>query len=62
MFAKVLEERNKANEGQMTYYAAALSGLLGIFILWHLGRLLAQRGKLASRAPALAIPFLALSR
>jgi predicted ferric reductase len=46
----------------LTYYAAALCGLLAIFILFHLGRVLAQKFRFASKAPRLAAPFLYASR
>jgi len=54
--------RTDANRAQVQYYAAALSGLLGIFILFHLGRVAAQKSGLASKVPALSIPFLYVSR
>lgn len=54
--------RTAANEMQMRYYASALAGILGVFVLFHLGRVLAQRTGFANKVPFLAVPFLHASR
>jgi predicted ferric reductase len=46
----------------MNYFAAAICGLLGVFIVFHLGRVLAQRARLGSKAPGLASPLIHASR
>lgn len=55
-------KRTATNEEQMKYFAAALCGLLGIFVLFHLGRVLAQKTGFASKVPIVAVPFLHASR
>ncbi|KAI5923191.1 ferric reductase NAD binding domain-containing protein [Camillea tinctor] len=60
--ASAAKARDKTNTDVTTQYAAALSGLIGIFILAHWIRFIVIRFHLSQKRSVLLYPFIALSR
>lgn len=60
MFPEKYEKRARMNEEAMQYYAAALCGLMAIFVLLHLTRVVARKSGL-NKATIFA-PFHYVSR
>ncbi|KAF9882381.1 ferric reductase transmembrane component 5 [Colletotrichum karsti] len=54
--------RMRMNHEVVTWFAGILSGLMGIFIIFHLSRLVAQKTGLASKLSGPAKPFVFVSR
>ncbi|KAK2021010.1 ferric reductase like transmembrane component [Colletotrichum zoysiae] len=61
-FPKLFAQRSRMNHEAMTYYATGLAAIMGVFIVFHLTRLLAQKSGLASRLSFAAKPFVFVSR
>ncbi|KAK1997797.1 ferric reductase like transmembrane component [Colletotrichum falcatum] len=61
-FPQLFAQRSRMNHEAVTYYASALAAIMGVFIVFHLTRLLAQKTGLASRLPFAAKPFVFVSR
>ncbi|EFQ28336.1 ferric reductase like transmembrane component [Colletotrichum graminicola] len=61
-FPKLFAQRTRMNHEAMTYYATALAAIMGVFIVFHLTRLIAQKTGLASRLSFAAKPFVFVSR
>jgi hypothetical protein len=53
-------KRTEANEDQMKYYAAALCGLMAVFVLFHLTRVGARKAGIANKH--VFAPFHSVSR
>ena len=60
MFPEKYEKRSRMNKEAMEYYAAALCGLMALFVLLHLSRVLARKSGL-NKATIFA-PFHYVSR
>lgn len=54
--------RAKRDHEAMMYYAAALAGIMGLFIISHFVRLLVQKTRLQLGLFALSAPFLNVAR
>ncbi|KAK1983493.1 ferric reductase like transmembrane component [Colletotrichum cereale] len=61
-FPMLFAQRSRMNHEAMTYYATGLATIMGVFIVFHLTRLLAQKTGLASRLSFAAKPFVFVSR
>ncbi|OHW94917.1 ferric reductase like transmembrane component [Colletotrichum incanum] len=61
-FPKLFAQRSRMNHEAMTYYATALAALTGVFIAFHLIRLLAQKTGIAAKLSFIAKPFVFASR
>jgi hypothetical protein len=58
----IYANRTAMNEASAKYYAAALSGLLAIFIIFHLARVASTKLGIACKSPGVSTPFLYISR
>jgi hypothetical protein len=58
----LFKHRTELNEAAVIYYAAAIAGLMGVFILFHLIRVVAQKTRLVSKTGCICAPFLYVSR
>lgn len=58
LFAK----RTRMNQDVVTWFAIILSSLMGVFIVFHLSRLFAQKTGLASKLSGATKPFVFVSR
>ncbi|CCF44647.1 hypothetical protein CH063_13980 [Colletotrichum higginsianum] len=61
-FPKLFAQRSRMNHEAMIYYAIILGTLMGIFVAFHLTRLLSQKTRLAAKLSFLAMPFVFISR
>ncbi|GKT90532.1 ferric reductase like transmembrane component [Colletotrichum tofieldiae] len=61
-FPKLFAQRSHMNHEAMTYYATALAALAGVFIAFHLIRLLSQKTGIAAKLSFIAKPFVFASR
>ncbi|KAJ0158725.1 putative ferric reductase transmembrane component [Colletotrichum tanaceti] len=61
-FPRLFAQRLRMSHDAMIYYAIVLSALMGIFIVFHLIRLLSQKTRLAAKLSFFATPFIFISR
>ncbi|GJC85206.1 ferric/cupric reductase transmembrane component 2 [Colletotrichum liriopes] len=61
-FPKLFAQRSHMNHEAMTYYATALAAVAGVFIAFHLIRLLSQKTGIAAKLSFIAKPFVFASR
>ncbi|KAL0942184.1 ferric reductase transmembrane component 5 [Colletotrichum truncatum] len=61
-FPALFAKRTHMNQEAMTWYAIILCALMGVFMVFHLSRLAAQKSGLAAKLSGLSKPFIFVSR
>ncbi|GKT50949.1 ferric/cupric reductase transmembrane component 2 [Colletotrichum spaethianum] len=61
-FPKLFAQRSRMNHEVVTYYATGLAAIAGVFIIFHLSRLLARKTGVAAKLSFVATPFVFVSR